>query len=471
MAAIRSKFLLAAGVSIIAAAAVQAATEGTSQAQGSAVDAAFATPDGITLQPLGKAQGYDLGKQTAAFLAREQIAYADAKGMTLYTYAKDQPGRSNCVDACAAQWKPLPASAEAKPYGNWTIIARADGSRQWALKGEPVYTYVKDVDPGSVGGNSPARFGARRIGGDGKPVGGGIRGAGVHAKPDVPLPADWKPALVFPVTDMKMPDGIGVREVPDAFGLVLVNYKDQTLYTFDGDPTKDKDFNKDGKWTPAAAPQLSDPVGDFAFALRADGVKQWTYKGRGLYTYAGDYAADDAYGVGADPHWTVASVVRYYMPANVALYNTPGQGKILATTGGKTLYKRDGYILQSGGGHSLRRGQPQRPAVGRDIGINALCDADCQKVWHPFLAPADARPRGFWSVAARPDGTKQWVYQGYALWTYDQDKKPGDMHGNDSFQYAFADTPDVASDAPKKAIDLGTPTDGAPALYWAIAIP
>src|SRR6185312_6697920 len=192
MAAIRSKFLLAAGLSIIAAAAVQAATEGTSQAQGSALDAAFATPDGITLQPLGKAQGYDLGKQTAAFLAREQIAYADAKGMTLYTYAKDQPGRSNCVDACAAQWKPLPASAEAKPYGNWTIIARADGSRQWALKGEPVYTYVKDVDPGSVGGNSPARFGARRIGGDGKPVGGGIRGAGVHAKPDVPLPADWK---------------------------------------------------------------------------------------------------------------------------------------------------------------------------------------------------------------------------------------------------------------------------------------
>ena len=24
------------------------------------------------------------------------LAYADAKGMTLYTYAKDEPGKSNC---------------------------------------------------------------------------------------------------------------------------------------------------------------------------------------------------------------------------------------------------------------------------------------------------------------------------------------------------------------------------------------
>ena len=61
-----------------------------------------------------------------------------------------------------------------------------------------------------------------------------------------------------------------------------------------------------------------------------------------------------------------------------------------------------------------------------------------------------AQPRGFWSVLTRPDGAKQWAYQGYAMWTYDGDKKPGDMHGNDTFQYAFADSPDVATDAAKK---------------------
>src|SRR5580698_8842020 len=105
------------------------------------------------------------------------------------------------------------------------------------------------------------------------------------------------------------------------------------------------------------------------------------------------------------------------MPASVSIQRTAGQGNVLATRQGMTLYRRDGYILQSGGGHSLRRGQPPRPAVGRDIGTNARCDGACAQVWHPFTAPADAKPQGFWSVAVRDDGARQWVYQGYALWT------------------------------------------------------
>ncbi len=461
----RTKILLA-GLSLIAFGAHGAFAASAPKA--AAADSSV-TPEGITIQPLGKAQGFDLGKQTAAFLAREQVAYADAKGMTLYTYAKDAPGKSNCDGECAATFKPLVAAATAKANGVWTIIARADGAKQWALDGKPLYTYIKDVDPGSIAGNSPARSGAKRIDGAGNVVGGGVRGAGGRGVVDAPMPENWSAALAFPVSNVKMPDGIAAREVPDANAIVLVNYKNQTLYTFDGDPARDQ--KTAGLWTPAAAPQFADAVGDFAFVVRADGIKQWTYKGKGLYTYANDFSADDAYGIGADKQFSVAAVVNYYIPAGISLYTTPGQGKVLATTGGKTLYKRDGYILQSGGGHSLRRGQPQRPAVGRDIGTNALCDSECAKVWHPYLAPADAQPRGLWSTIARDDGSKQWVYQGYALWTYDGDKKPGDITGNDSFQYAFADTPAMVSDAQKKMIDLGTPTDGAPALYWSIAIP
>ena len=48
-------------------------------------------------------------------------------------------------------------------------------------------------------------------------------------------------------------------------------------------------------------------------------------------------------------------------------------------------------------------------------------------------------------------------------------KKPGDMNGNDTFDYAFTDLPGV--DSPRKALDFGTPMDGAPGLYWAIAVP
>ena len=69
--------------------------------------APIATPEGITLEPLGQAQGYDLGKETASILLRDQIVYADARGMTLYTYAKDPPRASACTAACAATWRPL----------------------------------------------------------------------------------------------------------------------------------------------------------------------------------------------------------------------------------------------------------------------------------------------------------------------------------------------------------------------------
>ena len=243
--------------------------------------------------------------------------------MTLYTYAKDEPGKSNCVADCTATWKPLPAAASAKPFGAWSVISRADGAKQWALQNKPVYTYVKDVDPGSLAGNSPARFGAKRIDGAGNPVGGGVRGSGARgAGADAPVPESWQPALAFPVADIKVPDGIAPREVPDANGIVLVNYRNQTLYTFDGDPAG-REPKARQLWTPAAAPQFADAVGDFGFVVRADGIKQWTYKGKGLYTYANDFSADDAYGIGVDKQWNVAAIASYYMPAERRCSTTP----------------------------------------------------------------------------------------------------------------------------------------------------
>ncbi len=94
-----------------------------------------------------------------------------------------------------------------------------------------------------------------------------------------------------------------------------------------------------------------------------------------------------------------------------------------------------------------------------------------RRVGIPFLAPTNAQPRGFWSVAKRSDGGRQWVYEGYALWTYDGDRKPGDMNGNDSLEYAFEDQAGTPRGPPRRALDIGTPQDGSPALYWAIEVP
>jgi predicted lipoprotein with Yx(FWY)xxD motif len=462
--------LLVAGVSLVAVALAQGSAEAARAKKSDDTSAAW-TPPGITLQPLGKAQGYDLGKQTAAFLGRDEIVFANAKGMTLYTYEMDVAGsgKSMCVAECTEKWRPfLVQQAGFKPTGAWSVISREDGSKQWALAGKPLYTFVNDVDPGSVHGNSPAKTGSRRIDGAGRVVGGGNRGGGVRgAAPDVPLPKEWKTANAFPIAGIETPSGIQVREVPDATAVVLVNHEGRTLYAFNG-KAKDK---IDGSWNPAPAPQFAKKIGDFDFVTRPDGIKQWTYKGKALYTYEYDTTSGDAYGIGRDAKFDIAAVTRYYMPSGVTVAHTPGQGKVLATAEGMTLYRRDGHILQSGGGRSLRRGNPARPAVGRDIGIDPRCSNDCLAQWKPFLAPADAQPQGFWDVATRPDGQKQWIYQGYAMWTYTGDRKPGDMNGNDDFQYAFAGQANMASDAPMPTYDFGTWMDGAPAMYWVIATP
>ena len=464
MAWLRTLFGLAAAAGLALSIGTTRAAEDDDLALGLAL-----TPPGITLQVLGKGQGYDLGKQSAAALPRDEIAFADAKGMTLYTSRKDPTGQSACLGSCAKTWVPLAAPENAQVFGRWSVISREDGLRQWAYKGKPLYSYIKDVDPGSVGGNSPARFGARRRNGAGAFVGGGVRGSGAKgASPDLALPAEWRVALAYPVADIKLPAGIGVKEVADAGGLMLVDWRNRTLYARD---TLDSGCAQPCIWQPVAAPQLAEITGSFSVVERGDGIKQWAFKGRPLFTYAGDLAPGDANGAGIDSHFSTAAVFAFFRPAGVTLHKTLGQGYVLAAASGLTLYRRDGYIFQSGGGHSLHRGQPPRPAVGRDIGINAHCDGDCAKVWHPLRAPADAEPQGFWSIATRDDGSKQWVYQGYALWTYDGDRRPGDMNGNDTFNYVFTGEPGQAGEGHSKSVDLGTPMDGAPALYWAIAVP
>jgi predicted lipoprotein with Yx(FWY)xxD motif len=460
------KFLQLTGISVAAVAAMGGAAMAAKSGQ---VFGNLLTPAGITTEVLGKGQGFDLGKQTVAAQIRDDIAFTDAKGLTLYTSANDPVGKSLCVDECTKTWIPAVAEKNDKGFGDWSLITRTDGSKQWAYKGKALYHFVKDVDPGSLWGNSPARFGGRRKNGAGEYVGGGFRGGGArNAAPDLKPVEGWAPALAYPVAGLDTPAGITIKEVPDATGLALVDYRNRTLYALDGDVKREKKL--DSSWVPAAAAQLAEPKGDFSLIQRDDGIKQWAYKGKALFSSSSDLAPGDANGIGVDKKMQPATIFAYYMPAGTSVHNTPGQGRILATASGITLYKRDGVVHQSGGGHSLRRGHPNRPAVGRDIGVNARCDAECMKVWHPYKAPADARPQGFWNIALREDGSKQWTYQGYALWTYDGDKKPNDMNGNDDFVYAYAAPPGVEKDTVKD-LDVGTPMDGASALHWSIVIP
>ena len=79
----------------------------------------------------------------------------NSAGMTLYTFDKDAAGsgKSTCNGPCAVNWPPLTASAADSGSGEWSIVVRDDGSRQWAYQGKPVYLWIKDRKPGDKTGD------------------------------------------------------------------------------------------------------------------------------------------------------------------------------------------------------------------------------------------------------------------------------------------------------------------------------
>ena len=79
-----------------------------------------------------------------------------AKGLTVYTFAADSPGKSNCYGDCAAYWPPVTGSPSAAPGipGTFGTTTRTDGTKQVTWNGHPLYTYVADGGPGQAKGNN-----------------------------------------------------------------------------------------------------------------------------------------------------------------------------------------------------------------------------------------------------------------------------------------------------------------------------
>lgn len=123
------------------------------------------------------------------------------------------------------------------------------------------------------------------------------------------------------------------------------------------------------------------------------------------------------------------------------------------------------------GGRNLRDTFLHNPYYkGKKLGGGACVAAECLKAWRPFVAATDAVASGFWEPITRPDGTRQWAYKGYALYTYAGDKVPGDHSGQAT--YAFEKVEGSSSDL-KQAffiLDISKAT-GAAAIYWNIAKP
>ena len=81
--------------------------------------------------------------------------YVGPNKMTLYTFDRDvaNSGKSVCNGPCATNWPPLMATPSDTGGGDWSIVVRDDGTRQWAFRGKPVYFWARDAKPGDRTGD------------------------------------------------------------------------------------------------------------------------------------------------------------------------------------------------------------------------------------------------------------------------------------------------------------------------------
>ena len=88
----------------------------------------------------------------------QNASWVDINGMALYNYDKDSGSESMCNDECAATWPPLAAEDGVEGVNEWTVITRQHGTKQWAFRSHPLYTYVNDKAPGEVNGEGVNGF-------------------------------------------------------------------------------------------------------------------------------------------------------------------------------------------------------------------------------------------------------------------------------------------------------------------------
>lgn len=198
-----------------------------------------------------------------------------AGGRTLYIFTKDTPGMSNCAGPCAVNWPPLLATTLPKRpaglTGRLTLVERADGTRQVAYDGQPLYYWKGDVKAGDSTGQ-----GAQNV---------------------------WFVANAGPSAQIGR---------AGALGRVLTGPNGLTLYTFakDGPGVSNCTGPCESNWPPLLVSHLPSAGiavrGKLGTLVRADGRVQVTYGGQPLYFWKGDLRVGDATGQGVMNAWTVA---------------------------------------------------------------------------------------------------------------------------------------------------------------------
>lgn len=241
-----------------------------------------------------------------------------------------------------------------------------------------------------------------------------------------------------PAKQLATPPEITVQETP--VGPMLSDVKGFTLYVTD----RDKDPGKSScygpcaeQWVPLRAQGEAKAFGEWSVVARTDGQPQWAFKGRPLYRYRWE----------GMPRWAEAQN-DFWRYASLNAWPVPGQGR----RGFAAAAVRASIVLppSPGGitGQVTKSGNVFADFKGMTLYSRAAaspCDASCLEAWVALPAPQAASPVGAWTVVAKPDGTRQWAYQGRPVYRSAKDAKPSDINGVDAEWQAITIPATVAS--------------------------
>lgn len=212
------------------------------------------------------------------------------EGFSLYFFDKDLSdsdgdglGDSDCNGTCAVNWPPVFADFGATPIGNYTLIERDDGAKQWAFKGQPLYFFANDQEAGDTNGDGLGQV--------------------FHLARSAPVQLFEHPELgkIFSARgSIYDVDNSGKRASTrsDKSSFTLYRFTDDAN-DVEQDGSKDSDCNDScaATWPPLYAAVNDTASGDFSIIDRADGSKQWAYKDAPLYFFSGDTLPEQSLGV------------------------------------------------------------------------------------------------------------------------------------------------------------------------------
>jgi predicted lipoprotein with Yx(FWY)xxD motif len=245
---------------------------------------------GVARQPIGPRPVVPPELTVVIFGTGHMIA--NNKGYSVYYSDADGPNESNCDAKCAEQWTPVYAPDVATPQAEWSIVALPSGTKQWAFRKHPLYTYNNEVrSHGVLGSDVPGWHNVFTQRSLAPPSAFTVQDSRIG---QVLADASGKTIYVYHCSD----DAIDQQacdnpDSPQEYRLAICGNGDaavcRTLFSYV--TAKPGEKSESSLWTVMT---IDPNTGYRAKAEQPGALAVWAYRGRPVYTFAKDIKPGDA---------------------------------------------------------------------------------------------------------------------------------------------------------------------------------